>query len=75
MKIVLIVVGVIFFSIGAIDLVGSFTGFDLWGGFFGIQLPELLWKYSAYLELLVGYLAFKAGRSIQSSGEVEAENA
>jgi len=37
------------FSLG-----GSFTGFDLWGTL-GIQLPEIIWKYSAYIEIAIGY--------------------
>ena len=47
--------GIIFIAIGLVDLVGSYADFDLWGGFLGIQLPELLWKYSSYIEIAIGY--------------------
>jgi hypothetical protein len=53
---------------GLIDFGGSYAGFDLWGGFFGIQLPELLWKFSAYIEMIIGYFLFNMG-----SGSDEAE--
>jgi hypothetical protein len=61
MKIVLMILGGLLVAVGLIDLIGSFTDFDLWGGFIGVELPDILWKYSAYGELLIGYLIFKAG--------------
>lgn len=48
------IVGILIILFGVVDLVGSFAGFDLWGTI-GIQLPELVWKYSAYIEIAVGY--------------------
>ena len=38
-------------ALGLIDFGGSYANFDLWGGTFGIQLPDTLWQYSAHLEL------------------------
>lgn len=67
MKIALMVVGGALVAFGLVDLIGSFAGFDLWGSFIGVQLPDILWKYSAYLELLAGYFIFKAG--MPSSGD------
>lgn len=55
------VAGIILIVIGLIDLIGSYTGFDLWGGFLGIQLPDLLWKYSSYIALIAGYFLFNFG--------------
>ena len=49
------IAGIILIIIGIIDLGGSFLGFDLWGGFLGIALPDILWKYSAYIEMIAGY--------------------
>ena len=48
------IVGILIIIFGVVDLVGSFAGFDLWGTI-GVQLPDLLWKYSAYIEIAVGY--------------------
>ena len=49
------ILGFVFVAIGLVDLIGSFMGFDLWGGFLGINLPDILWQYSAYIELAIGY--------------------
>lgn len=64
MKMVLIILGIALIVVGLVDLLGSFAGFDLWGGFLGVNLPELLWKFSAYIEMIIGYLLFKAGSSM-----------
>ena len=48
------IVGILIILFGVVDLVGSFAGFDLWGSM-GIHLPDLLWKYSAYIEIAIGY--------------------
>jgi hypothetical protein len=53
---------------GVVDLVGSFAGFDLWGTL-GIQLPEMIWKYSSYIEIAIGYGVM----SFFSSDEEESE--
>ena len=63
MKSALKIIGVLLFVMGLVDVIGSYMDFDLWGGVFGIELPEVVWRYSAYLELLAGYLLFKAGKA------------
>ena len=35
------IVGILIILFGVVDLMGSFTGFDLWG-LIGIQLPDLV---------------------------------
>ena len=50
--------GIILIVIGLVDLGGSYMDFDLWGGFVGIELPELLWKYSGYIEIAIGGFLF-----------------
>lgn len=52
------IIGIILVAIGLIDLGGSYMEFDLWGGFIGIELPELLWRYSGYIEIAVGAFFF-----------------
>ncbi len=64
-------VGILLMAIGAVDLIGSYTDFDLWGGFVGVDLPEMLWKYSSYIELVIGYLLFNAGGSEASEETAE----
>ena len=66
------IAGILIIAIGLIDLLGSYAGFDLWGGFFGVQLPELLWKFSSYIEIALGYGLFKLGTT-EVEPEPEAE--
>jgi len=62
------IVGILIILFGLVDLIGSFTGFDLWGTI-GIQLPEMIWKYSAYIEIAIGYgiMNFFGGDEEQST--------
>jgi len=55
------IVGIIIIAFGLVDLIGSYTDFDLWGGFFGVDLPEVLWKYSSYIEIVLGYFLMNMG--------------
>lgn len=48
------IVGILIILFGIVDLIGSFTGFDLWGTI-GIALPDIIWQYSAYIEIAIGY--------------------
>ena len=61
MKLALIIIGGVLVLFGLADFISSYAGTDLWGEIIGIQLPEIIWKFSAYGEMLVGYLLFKAG--------------
>ncbi|MCB1582717.1 MAG: hypothetical protein R3E90_15995 [Marinicella sp.] len=63
------IVGIILILVGAVDLIGSYTGFDLWGRL-GVTLPDILWKYSSYIEIGLGLLLFNLG-SGQKSEEAE----
>ena len=55
------ILGIILIAFGLVDLIGSYLEFDLWGGFLGIQLPEVVWSYSSYIEIVIGYLLFNFG--------------
>ena len=73
MKVAMMVIGGILVLFGLVDLIGSYAGFDLWG-VIGIQLPDVIWKYSSYIEIAAGYFLFKFGKSSddnQSDTEVE----
>ena len=63
MKIALIIIGGILILFGLADFVSSYMGTDLWGETIGIRLPEIVWKFSAYAEMLIGYILFQAGRN------------
>lgn len=62
------IVGILIILFGIVDLIGSFTGFDLWGTI-GIELPELIWRYSAYIEIAIGYgvMNFLGGNDQEST--------
>ncbi len=53
--------GIILIVFGVIDFGGSWVGFDLWGGFLGIDLPDLVWQFSAYAEIGIGYFLMQLG--------------
>ena len=65
---VLKIIGALLVVFGVVDLAGSFAGFDLWGTL-GVTLPELLWKYSAYLEIGAGALLFNLAGNKQTAEE------
>jgi len=64
---ILKIIGALLFIVGIVDVGGSFMDFDLWGTI-GIQLPDVLWKYSGYIELILGGFLFNLG-----SGDKEEE--
>ena len=53
---------------GLVDLIGSYVDFDLWGGFMGVELPDIVWQFSSYAEIGIGYLIISLG-----SDEIEEE--
>ncbi len=69
------IIGIIIILIGAVDLGGSYFDFDLWGGFLGIELPELLWRYSSYIEIALGLFIMSLGSSKKSTDEAETTEA
>lgn len=58
---ILSILGVILIILGAVDLAGSYADFDLWGDYINVKLPDMLWKYSSYIELGAGFLLFNLG--------------
>lgn len=67
---ILKIIGVLLIGFGLVDLLGSFAQFDLWGTL-GIQLPDIIWKFSAYIEIALGYFLFSIGGAEESEGEIE----
>ena len=66
------ILGIILIAFGLVDLLGSYAEFDLWGGFLGIDLPEMLWKFSSYIELIIGYALFNFSSNSEEELETEA---
>ena len=67
MKIVLMAIGGLIIAFGLVDFVGSFVHFDLWGRM-GVRLPDIVWRFSAYIEFAIGYALFKYGRAAAQTG-------
>lgn len=55
----MIVIGGLLILFGLIDLIGSFTGLDVWGEWIGIDLPDIIWRFSAWIEIGIGWLLIK----------------
>ena len=55
------IIGIILIVIGLIDFGGSYMDFDLWSDFFHVELPDVVWRYTSYIELIIGFLLFQTG--------------
>ncbi len=55
------IIGGLFIAFGVLDMIGSYTGLDVWGEWIGVQLPEIIWTFTAYIELGIGYLFINLG--------------
>ena len=55
-------IGALVFLWGLADLVLSWMGTDLWGSV-GIQLPDLIWQFSHYVAMGIGFAIFSMGGS------------
>ena len=52
------IIGGLLIAFGLLDMIGSFTGLDVWGEWIGVNLPEAIWSFTAYIEIGIGYLLF-----------------
>ena len=43
------IVGGLLIAFGLVDMIGSYTGLDVWGQWLHIELPELIWTFTAYI--------------------------
>jgi len=49
--------GLFFLIFGLVDVIGSYSGFDLWGAM-GIELPIIIWMLTGYIELGIAFILF-----------------
>ncbi|PID65522.1 MAG: hypothetical protein CR975_06765 [Gammaproteobacteria bacterium] len=66
MRKIFLILGAVIFIFGLVDLGGSYANFDLWGKI-GVQLPEMIWQYSAYIEMAIGAVLFGIGKGTAES--------
>ena len=55
------IVGIILIIVGVVDVGGSWLGFDLWRSILGFDLPWIIWFFSGWVELGLGYFLFNLG--------------
>lgn len=65
---ILKIIGAVIFIFGLVDFGGNFMDFDLWSKI-GIQLPDIVWKYSAYIEMAIGGFLFSMGSDDKDEAE------
>jgi hypothetical protein len=58
---ILKIIGGLLVAFGLVDMIGSFTGLDVWGEWIGVGLPEAIWSFTAYIEMGIGYFLLKLG--------------
>jgi hypothetical protein len=58
---ILKIIGGLFIAFGLVDMIGSFTELDVWGEWIGLDLPEAIWSFTAYIEMGIGYFLLKLG--------------
>ena len=58
---ILKILGIIVIIFGVADLIGSYTGYDLWTDYIKVDLPDTLWQFSHYIEIAIGAVIFKLG--------------
>ncbi len=65
------IIGIVLIIFGIVDLVGSFAGFDVWGDWIGVNLPEVIWRFTAWIEIGLGWVLMKSGsgEAVQEAGE------
>ncbi len=55
------IIGGLLIAFGLVDVIGSFAGLDVWGEWIGVNLPEAIWSFTAYIEMGLGYFLFRLG--------------
>ncbi len=64
--------GILIILFGLVDMAGSYMDFDLWTDFIGVELPPIVWKFSSYAEIAIGYAIMSLG-SNKDEDEEEAK--
>ncbi len=68
------IIGGLLIAFGLVDVVGSFAGLDVWGEWIGVNLPDAMWSFTAYIEMGLGYFLFRLGsKAVDDGGGPAAE--
>jgi len=68
------IVGGILIAFGLVDMIGSFTGLDVWSEWIGVNLPDVIWSWSAYIEIVLGYFLIKLDSADESADDLADES-
>lgn len=55
------IIGGLIIAFGVVDMLGSWGGLDVWGDWIGVQLPDAIWMFTAYIEIGIGYFLYRMG--------------
>ncbi len=58
---ILKIIGGLLIAWAVVDFGMSYAGTDVWGQWLGIQLPDILYKYSAYIVGVIGAVVWSLG--------------
>ena len=55
------IIGILLVAFGFVDFIGSWNEYDVWKVWFHIEKPEILGRFSAYIEMALGYFLIRLG--------------
>jgi len=69
------IIGGLLILFGLVDIGGSYAGLDVWTDWLGIELPEVIWNFTGYAEIGIGYFCFNLGSSTEAESPAEPDPA
>ena len=55
------IIGILLIAFGIVDFIGSWSDYDVWQRWFHIVKPEVLGRFSGYIEMVLGYFLIRLG--------------
>jgi len=55
------IIGILLVAFGLVDFIESWRDYDVWQRWFHITKPEVLGRFSGYIEMVLGYFLIKRG--------------
>lgn len=53
------IIGILLVAFGLVDFIESWRDYDVWQRWFHITKPEVLGRFSGYIEMVLGYFLIK----------------
>jgi len=64
---IVMAIGGMLLAFGLVDLIGSFAGIDVWTDWLAVELPEVVWSFTAIIEIGLGWFLLKLGHAMRSA--------